>query len=89
MWARLMATQMPSRICKGDKVRLKEDVARKYGHYPEDVFVVHTVEKVCGRPRIYCEYIGKPERGVELLWANDCQLAWGKSSAERRKALGL
>lgn len=83
-----MASQMPSRICRGDKVRIKSDQARKYGFYPEDIFVVASIDKIGGSPRLYVNQESKPERGLDLLWGRDCELAWGKASLERKKALG-
>lgn len=81
-----MASQMPSRICKGDKVRLKKDEGRKYGGDIDDVWTVSLVDKVAGRPRLYAKR--HAEDDMKMFWANDCELAWGKASPERKKALG-
>jgi hypothetical protein len=84
-----MANNMPSRICRGDKVRLKDRAtASKYGLNEDHVFVVQMVDKIAGSPRLY---IPHPFRAGEpaLLWARDCVLAWPRNCAERIKALGL
>jgi len=84
-----MANQMPSRICKGDKVRLKDySTAKKYGTDENHVFDVALVDKVGATPRLYVPHPARPNE-LTLLWARDCVLAWGKSSKERREALGL
>lgn len=82
-----MGNQMPSRICKGDKIRIKKGSATKYGSYPDLVWDVIRVDKTSGRQRLYAT---RPNSdGPTLLWESDCELAWMRSSTERRKALGL
>lgn len=84
-----MATNMPVAICKGDRVRLKDhSTASKYGMTAETVFDVALCEKVGGSRRLYVPHPKWPKEHT-MLWARDCVLAWGRSSAERRKALGL
>jgi hypothetical protein len=84
-----MSTQMPARICKGDKVRIKEQTkAKVYGVDNDRVFTVSLIDKVGGSPRLYVEHPARPGEPF-MVWARDVVLAWGKSSQERREALGL
>lgn len=86
-----MANQMPTRIMKGDKVRI-DGIANlhKYRALGTDVFVVMSIDKICGSPRLYVEREGRAVAdGVMMLWARDCKLAWSRSCPERREALGL
>lgn len=84
-----MADQMPSRICKNDKVRLKDrSTASKYGMSDEHVFTVENVDKVAGSPRLYVPHPKWPQE-LTMLWARDCVLAWPKNSKERKEALGV
>lgn len=84
-------TKMPTRIMKGDKVRI-DDIAnvKKYRALDTDVFVVVSIDKIGGSPRLYVKREGATSTfDVMMLWARDCKLAWPKSCPERRKALGL
>ena len=84
-----MANQMPSRICKRDKVRLKDAAtAKKYGLNEDAVFDVEMTDKIGSTPRLYVKHPRDVDGELMLLWARDCVLAWGKASAERKKALG-
>lgn len=83
-------TKMPTRIMKGDKVRI-DGIAniKKYRALDTDVFVVVSIDKIGGSPRLYVERDGATAQdGVAMLWARDCKLAWPKSCPERKKALG-
>lgn len=83
-----MATTMPSSIQKGDKVRLKDHfIAKKYLLNEEHVFTVKSIDRVGGSPRLYVPHPLWPGE-LTMLWARDCVLAWGRSSKERREALG-
>ena len=83
-----MANNMPDRILKHDKVRLKDRAtATKYGFNEDHVFAVNSVDSVSGSPRLYVKH---PDGiGLAMLWARDCVLAWTRNSKERREALGL
>ena len=64
----LMASQMPSRVCKGDKVRINGIAnCRKYNALDTDVFNVISIDKIGSSPRLYVERDGRHAK-----WASSC-----------------